>query len=119
MSPPQHFDAFWGAPHHAFSGEFDNAKPITFEGTVTRVDWKNPHVFFYVDVKDPEGNLTSWTCETRGPSGLERQGWKRDSLKAGDRVMVHGFLARDGSHMVDGRGATLADGRKILAGKAD
>jgi hypothetical protein len=105
--------------HHAFSGEFDSQKAMTLEGTVTRVDWENPHVYFYVDVKDQDGNVVNWSCETRGPNGLERQGWKRESLKVGDKVVVHGFLARNGSHMVDGRDVTLADGRKILAGSAN
>ena len=105
--------------HHAFSGEFDSAKPMTLDGAVTRLDWENPHVYFYVDVTDQDGAVVNWRCETRGPNGLERQGWKRDSLKAGDRIVVHGFLARNGSHMVDGRDVTLADGRKILAGSAN
>lgn len=103
-------------PHHAFSGEFDQAKPITLQGVVTRVDWENPHVYFYVDVADPDGKLVSWKCETRGPNGLERKGWKRDSLKPGDKVIVQGSLARDGSHTADGRQVTLANGRKILSG---
>jgi hypothetical protein len=103
--------------HHAFSSEFDTSKPITLEGVVTRVDWENPHVFFYVDVADPNGVVVNWKCETRGPNGLQRMGWRRDSLKTGDKVIVHGFLARDASHMVDGRQVTLADGRKILSGK--
>src|SRR5580765_3159714 len=107
------------AAHHAFSIEFDSAKPMKLEGTVTRVDWQNPHVYFYVDVKDQDGNIVNWKCETRGPNGLERQGWKRDSLKIDDRVVVHGYLARNGSHMVDGRQVTLAGGRKILSGRAD
>src|SRR6266849_9219376 len=105
--------------HHAFTTEFDSSKPMTLEGTVTRVDWENPHVYFYVDVKDQDGVVVNWTCETRGPNGLERQGWKRDSLKIGDKVIVRGSLARNGSHMVDGRDVTLADGRKILAGPAN
>src|SRR5437870_4203599 len=79
--------------HHAFSIEFDNAKPMKLEGTVTRVDWQNPHVYFYVEVKDQDGNAVNWKCETRGPNGLERQGWKRDSLKIDDKVIVNGFLA--------------------------
>jgi hypothetical protein len=104
------------AAHHAFSGEFDSMKPIALEGVVSRIDWENPHVFFYVDVKQPDGAVVNWKCETRGPNGLERQGWKRDSLKLGDAVIVHGFQARDGSRMADGRQVTLADGRKILSG---
>jgi hypothetical protein len=105
--------------HHAFSGEFDLAKPIALEGVVTRISWENPHVFFYVDVAQPDGSVVNWGCETRGPNGLARQGWTRDSLKPGDRVVVHGFLARNGSHTADGRDVTLADGRKILSGKKD
>jgi hypothetical protein len=104
-------------PHHAFSGEFDSSKPVTLEGVVTRVDWENPHVFFYVDVAQGDGSLVNWACETRGPNGLSKQGWKRDSLKPGDKVVVHGFLARNGSHTADGRQVTLADGRKILSGQ--
>ena len=102
--------------HHAFSGEFDQTKPITLQGVVTRIDWENLHVYFYVDVADPDGTLVNWKCETRGPNGLERQGWKRDSLKPGDKVIVQGSLARDGSHMADGRQVTLSNGRKILSG---
>jgi len=99
--------------HHAFSIEFDQSKPITLEGVVTRVDWENPNVHFYVDVAAPDGTVVNWSCETGGPTRLTRRGWMRDSLKPGDRVIVHGFLAKDASHAVDGRQATLADGRKI------
>jgi len=99
--------------HHAFSGEFDQSKPITLEGVVTRIDWENPHVHFYVDVPGPDGTVVNWSCETGGPTRLARRGWTRDSLKPGDRVIVHGFLARDASHAVDGRQVTLANGRKI------
>ena len=102
--------------HHAFSGEFDQSKPVTLEGVVTRIDWENPHVYFYLDVTEPNGTVVNWKCETRGPHGLERQGWKRDSLKPGDKVIVQGSLARNGSHTADGRQVTLADGRKILSG---
>lgn len=105
--------------HHAFSTEFDSSRPVNLEGVVTRIDWENPHVFFYVDVADADGTVVNWKCETRGPNGLARQGWRKDSLKAGDRVIVHGFLARDASHYVDGRKVTLADGTKILSGKND
>ncbi|MBV9504397.1 MAG: hypothetical protein JO323_05265 [Acidobacteriia bacterium] len=103
--------------HHAFSTEFDTSKPITLEGVVTNVTWENPHVFFFVDVADVDGNVVNWKCETRGPNGLAKQGWTKNSLKAGDKVTVHGYLARDASHMVDGRKVTLADGRKILSGQ--
>ena len=99
--------------HHAFSGEFDTSKPITLEGVVTRVDWENPHVHYYVDVTGPDGTVVNWSCETGGPTRLTRRGWMRDALKPGDKVIVHGFLAKDASHAVDGRQVTFADGRKI------
>ena len=105
--------------HHAFSTEFDDSKPITLEGVVTRVAWENPHVYFYVDVKDSTGAVVNWTCETRGPNGLTRQGWKRDSMKPGDKVIVQGSLSRTSSTTVDGRKVTLADGRRILSGSAN
>ena len=103
--------------HHAFSAEFDSSRPITLEGVVTRVDWENPHVYFHIDVKDTDG-VVNWKCETSGPNKLTRLGWNRDSMKIGDKVVVHGFLARHALNMVDGRQVTLADGRKILSGSA-
>jgi Family of unknown function (DUF6152) len=102
--------------HHAFGKEFDEKKPVTLEGVVTRIAWENPHVHFYVDVKQSDGTVVNWTCETRGPNGLEHQGWKRDSMKVGDQVIVKGFLARDGSHLADGRRVTLTNGHRILYG---
>ena len=99
--------------HHSFSGEFDTSKAITLEGIVTRVDWENPHVHYHVDVTAPDGTVVNWVCETGGPARLARRGWTHDSLKPGDKVIVHGFLAKDGAHSVDGREVTLADGRKI------
>src|SRR5579864_4961405 len=95
--------AFPAAAHHAFSSEFDLSKPITLEGVVTRIDWENPHVHFYVDVTAPDGTVVNWSCETGGPTRLTRRGWTRDSLKPGDKVIVHGYLAKDASHSVDGR----------------
>ncbi|HEV3333279.1 MAG TPA: DUF6152 family protein [Bryobacteraceae bacterium] len=105
--------------HHAFSSEFDSSKPVALEGVVTRVDWQNPHVHFFVDVQQPDGSVVNWDCETRSPNRLEKQGWRRDSMKPGDRVVVHGNAARDSSHSADGRQVTLADGRKILTGSND
>ena len=104
--------------HHAFSNEFDETKPVTLEGVVTRINWENPHVYFYLDVKESDGTVVNWACETRGPSGLARRGWKRDSLKIGDKVVVNAFRARNGSHTADGRQVTLADGRRILSGQS-
>jgi hypothetical protein len=99
--------------HHAFSNEYDESKPITLEGVVTRIDWQNPHVHYYVDVAQQDGTVVNWACETGGPNRLARRGWTRDSLKPGDKVIVHGFPAKDASHSADGRKVTLADGRTI------
>jgi Family of unknown function (DUF6152) len=99
--------------HHSFANEFDESKPITLEGVVTRIDWENPHVHYYVDVQQPDGTVVTWSCETGGPTRLERRGWMKDSLKLGDKVTVHAFPAKDGSHSADGRKVTLADGRTI------
>src|SRR5437762_7997054 len=99
--------------HHSFAAEYDQSQPIVLEGVVTRVDWQNPHVHFYVDVTGPGGTVVNWVCETGGPTRLSRRGWNRDSLKPGDRVIVHGYPAKDASHAADGRQVTLADGRKI------
>jgi hypothetical protein len=105
--------------HHSFSAEFDGSKPIQIKGVVTRLEWANPHTFFYVDVKDDKGAAVNWACETNGPNGLIRAGWKRDSLKAGDQVTVDGYRAKDGSNLMDARLVTLPDGRKVFAGNSD
>ena len=104
--------------HHSFAAEYDQSQPMTLEGVVTRVDWENPHVHFFVDVAGTDGTVVNWVCETGGPTRLARRGWTRDSLKPGDRVIVHGFPAKDASHAVDGRQVTLADGRKIGSGSS-
>ncbi len=101
------------AAHHAFANEYDESKPITLEGVVTRIDWQNPHVHYYVDVAQDDGSVVNWACETGGPNRLARRGWTRDTLKPGDKVIVHGFPAKDASHSADGRKVTLADGRTI------
>ena len=99
--------------HHAFSNEFDESKPLTLEGVVTRVDWENPHVHYFVDVTQPDGTVVNWACETGGPNRLTKRGWMRDSLKPGDKVIVHAFPAKDASHSADGRKVTLANGQTI------
>lgn len=105
--------------HHSFSAEFDATKSITLKGVVTKVDWANPHVYFYIDVKDGNGAVVNYACETDGPNALIRRGWKRDSLKAGDQIIVDGYLAKDGSKFADARMVMLPDGRKIFAGSSD
>lgn len=107
------------AAHHSFPAQYDIEKPITLTGTVTKVEWTNPHIFIYADVADDKGGVMSWAFEMGGPNALIRQGWKRDSLKAGDLVTFEGSLARDGSHLVNARTVTMAEtGRKMFAGSS-
>src|ERR1700689_1298328 len=94
--------------HPSFAAEFDEYKPVELKGVVAKIEWSNPHVYFYIDVKDDKGNLVSWGVETDSPGGLIRRGWTRDALKVGDRVTVNGFLAKDGSHLAAGRLVTLS-----------
>jgi hypothetical protein len=105
--------------HHSFAAEYDSNKPIKFQGKVTKVEWMNPHVYFYVDAKDETGKAVNFAVETGAPNGLYRQGWRKDSLKVGDMVSIDGFRAKDGSNTVNARNVTLPDGRKVFAGSAD
>jgi len=100
--------------HHSFAAEFDSSKPVELKGTVTRLDWVNPHAWIYLDVKDEKGNVTSWGCELGSPNLLLRNGWSRDSLKAGDVVVVNGSRAKDGSNIANARTVRLADGKRIF-----
>jgi Family of unknown function (DUF6152) len=96
------------AAHHSFSAEFDSEKPVSVTGIVTKVEWTNPHVWFYVNVKDEEtGEVANWGAEMGPPHGLQRRGWRRDSLKIGEEVTVAGFLARNGSNRLNARTVTL------------
>lgn len=104
--------------HHSFTAEYDASKPITLKGTVTKVEWMNPHARFYIDVKDDAGNVTNWELELGSPNALMRLGWTRHSLQPGDVVTVEGALAKDGSKLANARKVTLADGRKVFAGSA-
>jgi Family of unknown function (DUF6152) len=102
--------------HHSFAAEYDQAKPIKLTGTVTKVEWMNPHARFYIDVKEEGGKTTNWELELGSPNGLMRQGWTRNSMKPGDEIVVNGYLAKDGSKMANARTVNLADGRKLFAG---
>jgi hypothetical protein len=104
--------------HHSFAAEYDSAKPITVTGTVTKVEWMNPHARFYIDVKDESGKVTNWEFELGSPNGLMRRGWTRNSLKEGDTVTVAGSLAKDGSKLGNARTVKLSDGREVFAGSA-
>jgi hypothetical protein len=102
--------------HHAFAAEFDAKKGIKVSGTVTKLEWSNPHAWLYVDVKDDSGKVTNWSFELGSPNGLVREGWRRSSLKEGDHVTIEGFLAKDGSNTANAHSVTLPDGRKVFAG---
>ena len=104
--------------HHSFTAEYDASKPISLTGTVTKVEWMNPHARFYIDVKDDAGKVTNWELELGSPNALMRLGWTRHSLKEGDQVTVEGSLAKDGSKLANARQVKLADGRKVFAGAA-
>ena len=101
--------------HHSFAAEFDASKAIRLTGTLTKIEWTNPHTYFYLDVKDESGNIVKWGCESGAPGALSRRGFKRGDLKIGDIIIVDGYRARDGSNLVDARRVTLPDGR-ILSG---
>jgi hypothetical protein len=105
--------------HHSFAAEYDEKKVITLKGVVTKFEWMNPHVRFYVDVKDDSGTVTNWDLELMSPNTLKRAGWDSHALKVGDQVVVTAYLAKDGSKRGNARGSvTLSDGRKIFAGDA-
>ncbi len=104
--------------HHSFAAEYDAKKPVDMTGTVTKVEWMNPHARFYIDVKDDAGKVTNWEFELGSPNGLMRQGWTRNSLKEGDTVSVQGSLAKDGSSLANARTVKLSDGRRLFAGSA-
>ncbi|MBV9506420.1 MAG: hypothetical protein JO323_15590 [Acidobacteriia bacterium] len=105
--------------HHSFASEFDDKKPVSLTGTVTKVDWMNPHIWLYVDVKDESGKMEHWQCEGGAPNGLTRQGWSRSSLKAGDEVIIDGFRAKDATTTCNARSVKLPDGRRVFAGSPD
>lgn len=102
--------------HHSFAAQYDRDKPITLKGAVTKIEWMNPHVYFYVDVAETGGTV-NWAVEGGAPTSLYRAGWRKDSLKVGDVVTVHGYLARDGSKLANMSKALLADGREVLGGQ--
>jgi hypothetical protein len=109
------------AAHHSFAAEFDSQKPITLTGKVTKVEWTNPHAFFYIDVKDAKTNETAnWAAEMNSPNSLMRLGWTRDSMKVDDVVTVQGSLAKDGSKLLNARSVVLTNtGKRLFAGSSD
>ena len=103
--------------HHSFAAQYDVNKPLTLSGSIVKVEWTNPHIHFYLDVKDPSGKMTQWRFEGYPPNMLVRQGWKRDvTLKPGDMVTVFAWQARDEPNLAMAREVTLSDGRKMTSG---
>ncbi len=100
--------------HHSFSAEYDSNAPIKVTGTVTTVEWTNPHIWFFVDVKDAQGKVTNWGFSGGPPGVLQRRGISKEALKTGDVIVVEGFRARDGSNNASGGKVTFADGRSVF-----
>ena len=105
--------------HHSFTAEFDQNKTITLRGTLTKVEFTNPHGWLYLNVKGADGKILNWAIETGTPMQLIRQGGDRKTLAVGTEIVVDGWLARDGSRTVNGRGIKFADGREIMAGTSN
>jgi len=104
--------------HHAFSAEYDADRPVTLTGTVTLLEWTNPHARLYIDAPNDDGEVVNWDLELGPPNGLMRQGWRRDSLVPGTVVTVEGFRHRTKDNIANARTVTLADGRRVFAGSS-
>jgi hypothetical protein len=104
--------------HHSFAAEFDATKPVNLTGVVTKVEWMNPHTYFYIDVKDESGKVTNWACEMGSPNGLTRQGWTRNTLHVGMVVSMDGTQAKDGTKRANARNV-LVDGKKLGAASSE
>ena len=102
--------------HHSFAAEFDANKALTLKGIVTKIEWSNPHTYFYMDVTDANGKVVNWGMEMGSPNGLMRQGWTRNTLHVGDEVTVEGSQAKDGANVGNARVVTLAaTGKRLFA----
>jgi len=102
--------------HHSFAAEFDGSKPVTLRGTITKMEWTNPHAWLHVDVKGPDGKVVAWMIEGGAPNALLRRGWNKESVAPGTAVLIQGFRARDGSNRASGGEVTLPDGKKLFIG---
>ena len=105
--------------HHAFAAEFDGKKPVKLEGTVTKMEWINPHAWIHIDVKDADGKVTNWMVECGTPNTLLRRGVNKNSVTAGMAIVVDGYQAKDGSNRANGRDVTFADGKKLFLGSSN
>ena len=104
--------------HHAFAAEFDSTKPLTVKGTVTKMEWTNPHVWIHVDVAQPDGTKEAWAIEAGTPNVLFRRGFTKDTLLPGTEIVIDGYQSKDGSHRANGRDLTFADGKKLFLGSS-
>jgi len=104
--------------HHAFAAEFDAGKPIKFRGTVTKMEWINPHAWIHIDVKGDDGKVTPWMIEAAAPNALLRRGWTKNSLAAGTEILVEGYQAKDGANRANGSIITFTDGKKLFVGSS-
>ncbi len=102
--------------HHSFAAEFDANKPVKLQGTITRVEWINPHAWIHVEVKGEDGKAVVWMVETAAPNSMLRRGFSRDSLPVGTEILVEGFRARDGANRANGSSITYKDGTKLFIG---
>jgi len=102
--------------HHSFSAEFDESKPVTLQGKVTKMEWINPHSWIHMDVVGEDGKVVPWMIEAGTPNTMVRRGFTRDSLKAGTEIVVQGFLAKDGANRANGFSITFTDGRRLFVG---
>jgi hypothetical protein len=104
--------------HHSFSVEFDGKKPVTLKGTITKMEWVNPHAWLYIDVKEPDGKVVNWALEFGGANSLYKRGWRRENLPVGTQVTVAAFRARNGKSIAAAQDVTLVSGKKLFAGSA-
>jgi len=104
--------------HHAFAAEFDGNKQVTLRGTITRMEWINPHAWLHMDVKGTDGKTVNWAIELGPPNSLIKRGWKKTSVPAGVEVLVVGYQSKDGANRANGRDITLSDGTKLFAGSS-
>ena len=102
--------------HHSFAAEFDSNKPVTIKGTVSKVEWTNPHSWIHIDVKGPDGKVETWAVEGGAPNALIRRGWTKNSVPVGVEIIVEGFQAKDSSLRANGRDITFPDGKKLFIG---
>ena len=106
------------AAHHSFAAEYDGTKAIRLQGTLVKIEWTNPHTYFYIDVKEPDGSIVRWGLEAGSPGALSRRGFKRSLLKLGDTLIVDGYRAKNGANLMDARRVTLPDGQVMVGASA-